>query len=232
MKKLNTMLMALATLCLASYALAGDVSGKVSFEGTPPKPARLQMGADAVCMKQHKDPVFSQEVLVNKNRTLKNVLVYIKEGLSGKTYELAKEKVVFDQKGCMYTPHVLGIQTGQELEVRNSDPTLHNVHSLSKLNPQFNLGQPKQGMKFTKKFDKPETFKVKCEVHSWMGAYIGVFNHPFFSVTGDDGSFTLKNLPAGEYTIEAWHEKYGTQTAKLTVDATGKKAVDFKFTAK
>ena len=139
---------------------------------------------------------------------------------------------MFDQKGCMYTPHVLGIQVGQEREVTNSDPTLHNVHSLSKLNPQFNLGQPKQGMKFTKKFEKPETFKVKCEVHSWMGAYIGVFNHPFFAVTADDGSFSLKSLPQGTYTIEAWHEKYGVQTAKVAVDAAGKKTVDFKFAAK
>lgn len=232
MKALRIMRWVVGGLCLVSYAVAGDVTGKVAFQGTPPKPARLQMGADAVCMKQHKDPVFGQEVVVNKNGTLQNVLVYVKDGLAGKTFPPSTEKFVFDQKGCMYTPHVLGIQTGQELEVRNSDPTLHNVHSLSKLNPQFNLGQPKQGMKFTKKFDKPETFKVKCEVHSWMGAYIGVFNHPFFCVTGDDGSFTLKNLPAGEYTIEAWHEKYGTQSMKVTVGAAEKKTADFKFTAK
>ena len=232
MKALRIMRWVVGGLCVVSYAMAGEVSGKVAFQGTPPKPARLQMGADAVCMKQHKDPVFGQEVVVNKNGTLQNVLVYVKDGLGGKTFTAPSEKVTFDQKGCMYSPHVLGIQTGQELEVRNSDPTLHNVHSLSKLNPQFNLGQPKQGMKFTKKFDKPETFKVKCEVHSWMGAYMGVFNHPFFAVTGEDGSFTLKNLPAGEYTIEAWHEKYGTQSMKVTVGATEKKTVDFKFAAK
>jgi plastocyanin len=232
MKALRVMSIVSASLCFAVYAFAGDVAGKVTFAGTPPKAVRLQMGADAVCMKQHKDPVYSQDVIVNKNGTLKNVLVYVKDGLAGKTYPPPKEKVVFDQKGCMYTPHVVGIQTNQELEVVNSDPTLHNVHSLSKLNPQFNLGQPKQGMKFTRKFEKPETFKVKCEVHSWMNAYIGVFNHPFFAVTGDDGSFDLKNLPPGTYTIEAWHEKYGTQTANVTVDATGKKTVDFKFAAK
>jgi hypothetical protein len=118
------------------------------------------------------------------------------------------------------------------LEVVNSDPTLHNVHTLSKENPQFNIAQPKQGMKLTKKFEKPEVFKVKCEVHTWMGAYIGVFNHPFHAVTGDDGSFTLSKLPAGDYTIEAWHEKYGTQTAKVKVDAAGKVTADFKFAAK
>jgi len=232
MRAVKTMSVVIASLCFATYALGGDVGGKVSFAGTPPKAARLQMGADAVCMKQHKEPAYSQDVIVNKNGTLKNVLIYVKDGLGGKTYEPPKEKVVFDQKGCMYSPHVLGIQVGQELEVVNDDPTLHNVHSLSKVNPQFNFGQPKQGMKFTRKFDKPETFKVKCEVHSWMNAYIGVFNHPFFAVTGDDGSFNLKNLPPGTYTIEAWHEKYGTQAAKVTVDAAGKKTVEFKFAAK
>jgi plastocyanin len=232
MKAIASLFLASLIVGVVNRADAGDVVGKIAFEGTAPKAARLQMGADAVCMKQHKDPVFSEEVIVNKNGTLKNVLVYVKDGLGGKTFAPPKERVVFDQKGCQYTPHVLGIQAGQELEVLNSDPTLHNVHSLSKLNPQFNIGQPKQGMKFVRKFEKPETFKVKCEVHSWMGAYIGVFNHPFFAVTGDDGTFALKNLPAGEYTVEAWHEKYGTQSMKVAVGAAEKKTVDFKFVAK
>jgi hypothetical protein len=143
-----------------------------------------------------------------------------------------KDKVKFDQLGCVYSPHVLGIQAGQEVEVVNSDPTLHNVHSLSKANPSFNVAQPKKGMTLTKKFDKEEIFKVKCEVHTWMGAYMGVFNHPFFAVTGDDGSFSLNKLPAGDYTLEAWHEKYGTQTMKVTVAAADKKTADFTFTGK
>lgn len=217
---------------LAGSAIAGDIVGKVLFEGIPPQRAKLKMTADAACLKLHKDPVLSEEVLVNKNGTLKNVLVYVKEGLPARSFQSPADKVVLDQKGCIYTPHVLGIMTGQELEIRNSDPTLHNVHSLSKLNPRFNLGQPKQGMKFTRKFEKPETFKVKCDVHPWMGAWIGVFNHPFFAVTGDDGTYSLKNLPAGEYTIEAWHEKYGTQTMKITVGVADKKTADFKYAAK
>jgi plastocyanin len=183
-------------------------------------------------MKAHKAPVFGEEVVVNKNGTLKNVLVYVKDGLGGKKFDAPSTKLEFDQKGCEYTPHVLGIQTGQELEIINSDPTLHNVHSLSKDNSQFNVAQPKQGMKLTKKFDKPETFRVKCEVHTWMGAYIGVFPHPYFAVTGGDGSFSLKKLPPGEYTIEAWHEKYGVQTMKVKVGATGEAKADFKFAAK
>ncbi|HTY57399.1 MAG TPA: carboxypeptidase regulatory-like domain-containing protein, partial [Bacteroidota bacterium] len=208
----------LVAACAVS-ASAGDVSGKVSFAGTAPKEARIMMNADPVCVKQHKTPVVGEEVVVNKNATLKNVLIYVKEGLGNKKFDPPSAKLEFNQQGCQYSPHVLGIQTGQELEIVNSDPTLHNVHSLSKENAQFNVAQPIKGMKLTKKFDKPEVFKVKCEVHTWMGAYIGVFNHPYFAVTGDDGSFRLKNLPAGDYTIEAWHEKYGTQTMKVKVAA-------------
>jgi plastocyanin len=223
---------AVLTMACAGLAAAGDVSGTVSFGGTAPKAARIMMNADPVCVKQHAAPVTGEEVLVNKNGTLKNVLIYVKEGLGSRKFDAPASKLEFNQKGCQYTPHVLGIQVGQELEVVNSDPTLHNVHSLSKENPQFNVAQPKQGMKLTKKFDKPEVFKVKCEVHTWMGAYIGVFNNPFFAVTGDDGSFTLKNLPAGDYTIEAWHEKYGTQQVKVKVAASGAAAASFKFEGK
>ena len=224
--------LAFVTACLGGTAMAGDVTGKVLFAGTPPKMARVNMAADPICMKAHKDPVFSEEVEVNKNGTLKNVLVYVKEGLGNKKYEPPATKVTIDQLGCRYYPHVLGIQTGQELEVVNSDPTLHNIHSLSKDNTPFNVGQPKKGMMFTKKLDKPENFKVKCDVHTWMNAWITVFNHPFYAVTGDDGSFTLKKLPPGDYTIEAWHEKYGTQTMKVKVPATGEAKADFKYAAK
>ncbi len=218
--------------CIAGQAIAGDVTGKVMFDGAAPKPARLRMDADPVCSKAHKSSVTGEEVVVNSNNTLKNVLVYVKDGPLKKKYDAPSEKVVFDQEGCIYHPHVLGIQTGQSLEVRNSDPTLHNVHTLSKENPQFNVAQPKKGMILKKTFDKAEVFKVKCEVHTWMGAYIGVFNHPYFSVTGDDGSFSMKKLPAGDYTLEAWHEKYGTQTLKVKVSASGSVTADFKFAAK
>jgi plastocyanin len=219
-------------ICSIACVLAGDVTGKVSFEGTAPKAVRLNMNADPICMKSHKDPVFSEEVIVNKNGTLKNVLVYVKEGLGGKKFDVPPSKVEFDQQGCQYTPHVVGIQTGQELIVKNGDATLHNVHSLSKENPQFNVAQPKKGMILSKKFEKAENFKVKCEVHPWMNAWITVFPHPFYAVTGDDGSFSLKKLPAGDYTIEAWHEKYGVKTMKVKVGASGEVKSDFSFAAK
>jgi len=218
-------------VCFAFPLIAGDVTGKVSFQGPAPQATRLRMDADKFCAMAHKEPVVSEEVVVNKNGTLKNVLVYVKDGIGGKKFEPPKTAVLFDQKGCVYRPHVLGIMAGQELQVKNSDNTLHNVHALPKVNPGFNQGQPVPGI-MKKTFAKPEEpFKVKCEVHSWMGAYIGVFGHPYYAVTGDDGSFTLKNLPAGEYTIEAWHEKYGPQTMKVKVDATGKVTADFSFKA-
>ena len=213
------------TVCLT----AGDVTGKVIFKGKPPIEPRINMNADPVCRKAHPGPVFAEEVVVNKNETLKNVLIFIKDGLNGKKFAAPAKSLLFDQLGCEYYPHVLGIMVGQKLEIKNSDPTLHNVHSLSKLNPQFNRAQPMKNMVMTETFSKDEIFKVKCEVHPWMNAFIGVFDNPYFAVTGDDGSFTLKGVPPGEYTIEAWQEKYGAQTAKVKVEASGKVTVDFTY---
>jgi plastocyanin len=221
---------ALVAFSFVMQAYAGDISGKVLFSGTPPKPVRIMTGADPVCQAQHKEPMFSEDVVVNKNNTLRNVIVYVKDGLGTRTFPAPSQKIQLDQKGCRYIPHVLAVQVGEEVDIRNDDPTLHNVHSLSKDNPQFNVAQPKQGMILTKKFDKPETFRLKCEVHPWMSAYVGVFNSPFYAVTGDDGSFTLKDVPPGEYTIEAWHERYGTRTVKVKVER-GTATADFTYAA-
>ncbi|MCB9799872.1 MAG: carboxypeptidase regulatory-like domain-containing protein [Candidatus Omnitrophica bacterium] len=232
--KTNKILAAIFTSTLllwgVSPAFAGDVTGSVSFTGTAPAQETLNMGADPTCASAHSGPVYSESVVVNDNGTLKNVFVYVKQGLEGQNFPAPKEAVAFDQSGCHYTPHVLGVQVGQPVEIRNSDATLHNVHSLAKNSKEFNLGMPIKGMKLKKTFDKEEVMvKVKCDVHPWMNAYIGVLTHPFYGISGDDGSFMIKGLPAGTYTLEAWHETYGTQTQEVTVGADGSAEVSFSF---
>lgn len=209
----------------------GTVSGKVSFTGTAPAPQQINMNADPTCASLHKEPIFTEEVVVNPDGTLKNVFVYVKEGLEGKTFPVPTNAIMLDQKGCHYTPHVFGVQVGQQVQIINSDSTLHNVHGMPKQSPEFNLGMPIQGMKLNRKFDKPEVMvKFKCDVHPWMSAYAGILPHPYFSVTGDNGTFEIKDLPAGTYTLEIWHEKYGTQTQQITVDEGGTATADFTVT--
>ncbi len=213
-------LFSVLALLVAGNASAAVVKGKVAFEGTPPVMTKIKMDSDPQCALQHPEGHASEEVIVNPNGTLKNVFVYVKEGLSGQKFTAPKTPVVFDQKGCRYEPRVFGIQAGQPLQIVNSDPTLHNVHGLPAKSQQFNLGMPIQGMKLTKSFSAPEVMvKIKCEVHSWMVAYAGVLDHPFYSVSGADGEFQIKDLPPGTYVIEAWHEKYGAQTQSVTVGA-------------
>ena len=202
------------------FANSATISGKALFEGQAPATEKFKMDADPNCQVLHPQGVANDAIIVNSNGTLKNVFVYVKEGLTGKTFEAPKTPVSFDQKGCQYTPKVFGIQVGQPLEIINSDNTLHNVHALPTNSAQFNIGMPIQGMKLKKSFSKPEMMvKIKCEVHPWMSAYAGVLDHPFFNVTGDNGSFEIKNLPPGQYTVEAWHEKYGTQIQSVTISS-------------
>jgi hypothetical protein len=207
------------------------VKGAVKFEGDAPKRAKIQMAADPFCQKAHGDAT-SEEVIVNPNGTLKNVFVYVKTGLEGKQYPVPTTPAVIDQHGCSYVPHILGMMAGQTFKVLNSDDTLHNIHALPKINAQFNLAMPKYVKEKEQKFDKPEVMiAVKCDVHSWMASYIGVLSHPYFAVSGDDGSFDLSKLPAGTYTIEAWHEKYGAQTQQVTVGDGESKEITFTFKA-
>ena len=217
-------------LLFDSHVSAGIVTGKVAFTGTAPAAEKINMNADPTCASLHPEPVFTENVVVNPDQTLRNVFVYVKEGLEEKTFPTPGQAVVMDQKGCHYTPHVFGIQVSQPLDIINSDSTLHNVHGMPTQSKEFNLGMPIQGMKITRKFDKPEVMvKFKCDVHPWMNAYAGVLPHPFFNVTQDTGTYEIKDLPAGTYTIEAWHEKYGTQTQKVTVDESGTATADFTF---
>jgi plastocyanin len=210
---------------------ASSVSGTVIFDGKPPAIKPLAMSADPVCAKKHTGPVPGEALVLGSGNTMGNIMVWVSKGLpSGKTYPAPKTPVVLDQNGCIYKPHVMGIMVGQPYKILNSDGVLHNVHTLPKVNASYNKGMPPTMKEATTQFDKPEPiFQIKCDVHPWMQAWIQVFNHPFYSVTGTDGKFTLSGLDPGTYEITAWHERLGTKTATVTVAANDKKTQDFKF---
>lgn len=205
------------------------VKGSVKFTGTAPKFEKIKMDADPVCKGLHSTPIMPEEVVVNANGTLQWVMVYVKDGLGNRTFPTPAEPVVLDQKGCTYHPHVFGMMAGQGVKILNSDATLHNIHPLPKVNKGFNVGMPKPG-EIMKNFESAEDpFHIKCDVHKWMSSYCGVFAHPFYSVTNESGAFELKGLPAGTYTIVAWHEKYGTKEMSVTVGDGESKDIEFSF---
>jgi plastocyanin len=211
---------------------AGDVKGTVTLTGAAPKNEPIRMNADPVCVKEAKGPQSQETFMVSGDGKLANVFVYVKDGLGKHVYDPPSGNVTLDQKGCRYTPHVFGVRVGQPIEIVNSDPTLHNIHATPKSNPEFNNGQPIQGMKMTTTFKAREVMvPFKCDVHGWMNAYVGVLDHPFFAVTKEDGSFELKGLPPGTYTIEAWHEKLGATTQSVTLGAKESKDVNFTLDA-
>jgi len=236
MMKMKFVCWTLAAMILAGVsARAADtasISGKIAFEGDAPKAKKLKMDADPQCAAMHGDKAaVSEEVVVNANGTLKNVFVYVKSGVTG-TFEAPKTPVTIDQHGCTYTPHVFGMQVKQLLLIKNSDDTLHNIHALPNANKEFNKGQPAGSAELKTTFTQRDVMvKFKCDVHPWMTSYVGVLEHPFFAVSGDDGTFSIKNLPAGDYEVEAWHEKFGTKTAKVKVGAGEAKTSDFSFKA-
>jgi plastocyanin len=214
----------------AAPAGTATIDGTVNFDGTAPERQPLELNRE--CMELRDEPLLSQRVVVNDNGTLKWVFVYVKEGLGDQTFPVPDEPVVMDQEGCMYTPHVFGVQAGQTIEIRNSDPFQHNIHALPEQNRPFNFSQPVQGMSRETSFKVPEVMvQIKCDVHGWMQSWVGVLPHPFYGVTGEDGTFHLENLPAGEYVIEAWHEEYGTQTQTVEVGEDATTTVDFTFSA-
>jgi hypothetical protein len=211
-------------------ATAGEVTGTVSFDGQAPQKIRIRMDAVPACTEANKDPVYAEEVVVNDNKTLKNVFVYVKDGLGNRTFPAPSQPATIDQHGCWYHPHVLGLMTGQKLDVKNSDPTNHNIHPMPKDNREWNESQPPGAADLMKDFPRMEVMiPVKCNVHPWMKMYIGLVSNPFFAVSDDKGAFSLKGLPPGDYTIEAWQEKYGTQDQKVTVGPKETKSVTFNF---
>ena len=211
---------------------ASTITGTITFDGKVPPLKPLAMDADPACAKKHKGPVPSELLVLGSGNTMGNILVWVSKGLpSGKTWPAPKTPVTLDQKGCQYVPHVQGIMVGQAYRILNSDGVLHNVHALPKINPGFNQPMPPTMKEKSVTFGKPEpVFQIKCDVHPWMIAYVGVFTHPFFSATRTDGKFTISGLDPGTYVITAWHERLGTQTASVTVGANETKAQNFKFT--
>jgi plastocyanin len=210
---------------------ASSVTGTVTFAGKAPVLRPLAMEADPVCAKKHSGPVANEMLVLGTGNTMGNVLVWVSKGLpAGKAWPAPKTPVTLDQNGCMYVPHVQGIMVGQTYRILNSDGILHNVHTLPKINPSFNRPMPAALKEATTTFTKPEpVFQIKCDVHPWMTAYIGVFTHPFFTATSADGKFTIPGLDPGTYEITAWHERLGTQTASVTVGATDTKVQNFTF---
>ena len=209
-------------------ATAGSISGRIVFEGPPPAAEPISMRSDPNC--QADGEATSEAVMVSSNGGLQNAFVYVKDGLGDLEFPVPAATLVLSQQGCRYTPRVIGIQVGQPLEIVNGDPTLHNIHAVARINREFNAGQPIQGMKMTHTFTAREVMvPFKCDVHNWMNAWVGVLEHPFFAVTTADGAFELNGLPPGTYTIEAWHEKLGTQTQMVTIGPKETKELSFTF---
>lgn len=209
---------------------AGTISGTVAFEGTPPRRNKLDMGADQLCVSKNPNPVLAEDPAVNSNGTLPNAFVYIKD-ITG-TFKPPSQSVVFDQRNCVYVPHVLGVMVGQELQITSSDATTHNIHFMPKANRDWNKSQPPGALPLSLRFSSPEIMiPVHCNEHPWMSAHIGVTSNPFYAVTGTDGSFTIQGVPVGDYSLSSWSAFFGTQDQKVTVRAGETAHVTFSFKA-
>lgn len=200
----------------------GAITGQAVFEGRAPAMRPLPIEADPGCKALHGDtPLLSEMLVLGEGQGMANVLVYVVGGLpAGKSYPVPTEPVEVTQKDCRYGPHVIGLRAGQAVRFTNPDGLQHNVHPLPKTNREVNRAMSKTEREFTHTFPEPEpVFRIKCDVHAWMEAWCGVFDHPYFAVTDASGNFTIEGLPAGDYELEAWHEVLGTQRAKVTVTA-------------
>ena len=223
-KKINLIL---TVIFIISFVTAGNLTGTVSYSGKPPKKKSLKMDADPVCSSAHRDKVYAESFIMNDDGQLANVLVCLKDvSYDGGT---PKKSAILDQKGCVYSPHVFGIMKDQELIIKNSDPTMHNIHSMAKVNRQFNFAMPKvvKEKKVTfKKIEDP--FYIKCDVHPWMKAWTTVVDHPYFAVTDTNGNFEITGIPSGNYEVVFWHEKSkgmgGVGEYKVTIGKDGETA--------
>jgi hypothetical protein len=210
-------------------ATTGTITGTVAFAGTPPPMKPVALGGDAACAGQHAGPVLSGDALVHDGH-VENAFVWVKDGLGARTFAVPDSPVTIDQAGCFYRPRVAGAQVCQPIEFVNDDPTLHNVHGMPQRSSAWNFGMPVQGSRRSIRIEQPEVaVPVGCDVHPWMQAYIGVVPHPYFAVTGADGRFALKNVPAGDYVVASWHERFGTREARVAVAAGQTNEVAFRY---
>ena len=214
-------------------ATAGSVHGIIRFVGKKPTAKLIDMSEDPACVEAHHDKAYDESLVVSPKGDVGNAFVYIKQGLEGKIFETPKTPVTIDQSGCWFRPRVLGIQTNQTLQVVNSDPVTHNIHPMAEVNREWNHSQGPGDAPLNRRFIKPEIMiRVKCNIHSWMHAFIGVVDNPYFAVSKDDGSFEIKDLPAGNYTLAVWQEKLGTQEQQITVTAHGDIVSNFTLKGK
>ena len=214
-----------ATATPIDPATAASVSGTVTLDGAAPKAQKIDMSQDAACKGSN-----TAETIVVDGGKLANVFVYVKEGLGDRAFDVPKNAVIIDQKGCQYHPHVLGVMTGQNIEIRNDDETTHNIHPTPKDNREWNESQPPKAAALEKSFAREEVMlPVKCNQHPWMKMYLNVVKTPFFAVTGADGKYEIKGLPPGDYTLAFVQEKLGEQTQKITLAAKDSKKADQAF---
>lgn len=212
---------------------AGSISGTIRYMGKIPARKAIDMSEDPACVEAHHGKAWEQSLVVSSNRSIANAFIYVKTGLEGKRFETPSTPAVIDQKGCWFTPRILGIQTNQVLQVKNSDPVTHNIHPMAQINREWNYSQGAGDAPLGRKFTKPEVMiRVKCNIHSWMHAFIGVVDNPYFAVSKEDGSYTLPNLPPGTYTIEVWQEILGTQERQVTVAPHSNTEVNLTFKGK
>ncbi len=209
------------------HATTGTLRGEVRLDG--PALAMKTLRLTSECAALHPGALEAGDALVHDGR-VENAFVYVKDGLGERGFPLPTEPVVIDQKGCLYAPHVVGVQVGQTLAFRNSDQTLHNVHGVPARSPAWNYALAARAADRTVRFRAPEIMvPVRCDVHPWMQAFIGVLDHPYFAVTGPDGHYELPDLPPGEYTVAVWHERFGLQETHVPVEPKGVKEVSFTY---
>lgn len=214
-------------------ANVGGVIGKVTFSGLAPAKPIINMSANALCSKLHGKPASSQGVVLSPEEPPANVLVFVSQGLGNRSFDAPKQSAALEKKGCLYRPHVLAVIAGQKLLVRNDDPTSHNFRRMPMNNPEWNRFHVPGVSRIETTFAREEVaIPVKCNIHPWMKGYIAVFIHPYFAVSAQDGAFVLKDLPPGDYTITARHEKVGTLAQRVAVTPNRATELTFVFDAR